>query len=720
MKKAAPLCLTLALIFSQAFVVLATTQQPQAKPPDKDQTVRLKSELVQVRAVVTDKQGHPVTDLQKEDFELSENNHPQEISFFSVESVAEKAAPGAEKPAEPLTLRKSAQDQAVRTVVLFADTVHLSFSTVAATKAALRKFVDEQMTDQDMAALITSSGSLGLLEQFTRDRQVLRAAIDRLAPWRSTAKETLFSPYLAAQILQGNQEAIALGAEIITAEEYIENPMPGYVRSKANMILAEASYRRKATLTTLTAVVDRVAGMPGQRMIAMFSEGFTLAGLGGFFEGLDLQPTIGRAVRSGVVIYSISAKGLQAPMIGPAMRGFVESSVGSSRTGRGSRLQRPSMTASIVESDRDLQEGLNALAHDTGGEAFFNTNDMSGRLQKALNENRVYYALAYHAPNPASEKEAGLFRRIALRVKNHPDYKVRTQRGYQPVEVKAEAAPLTPRQRLIQAMSAPLPTTDIGVAVAADYFEREAEQEQAFVQTFIDANALKFREQDAHYLFDVELATAVYDLTGKQVFVTTNEAHGNFAAERFEAGKRNGYRYGQRIALKPGVYQVQVGVLEPATERIGTAKAWIEVPDISHSKLGLSSIILMREQKADESAAKPAPGAESMSPAVTQGIRVYKRGEVLEYHLMIYGTATQADNGLEMQTEILRGAETVFQSQWRPVSARTIAKDKKGLEVSEQFKLNNLKTGVYEIRITVKDAKVKKPPERTVLFGVEP
>jgi hypothetical protein len=139
-----------------------------------------------------------------------------------------------------------------------------------------------------------------------------------------------------------------------------------------------------------------------------------------------------------------------------------------------------------------------------------------------------------------------------------------------------------------------------------------------------------------------------------------------------------------------------------------------------HSKLGLSSIILVRDQKADEAATKPAPGAESMSPAVTQGIRVYKRGEVLEYHTIIYGTATQGENALEMQTEILRGAETIFQSQWRPVSARAIAKDKKGVEISEQFKLNNLKTGLYEIRITVKDAKTKKPPQRTVLFGVEP
>jgi len=720
MKKTAPLCLSIVMALSQAFVVFATSQQPQPKPTDKDQTIKLKSELVQVRAVVTDKQGHLVTDLKKEDFELSENNHPQDISFFSVESVGDKAAPGAEKPAEPLTLRKQAQEQPARTVVLFADTVHLTFSTVNSTKAALRRFVNEQMTDQDMVALITSSGSLGLLEQFTRDRQVLRAAIERLTPWRSTAQESLFSPYLAAQIMQGSAEALALGAEIVTAEDYIDQPVPGYVRSKANQVLAEASYRRKATVATLAAVVDRVAGMPGQRMIALFSEGFTLLGSGGAYDAIDLQPTISRAVRSGVVIYSISAKGLQPVLVGPSMRGFVESSAGSRRTGGGTRLDRPSMTGSVVNSERDLQDGLNALARDTGGEAFFNTNDMTGRLQKALDENRVYYALAYQSPNPAGEKEASQFRRITLRVRNHPDYKVRTQRGYQPLEVKPETAAATPRQRLIQAMAAPLPTTDIAVSVAADYFERATDQGQALVQIYIDANALKYREQDAHYLFDIELATAVYDLMGKPAFVTTNEAHGDFAAERFETGKRNGYRYGQRLTLKPGVYQVQVGVLEPATEHMGTAKAWIEVPDLSRSKLALSSIILMREQKPNESSTKPASGAESMSPAVTQGIRVYKQGEVLEYHMMVYGTTTQEDNALQMQTEILHGSETLYQSPWRPVTGRTVAKDKKGVEVSEQLKLNNLKTGVYEVRITVKDAKTKKPPQRTMLFGVEP
>jgi hypothetical protein len=62
----------------------------------------------------------------------------------------------------------------------------------------------------------------------------------------------------------------------------------------------------------------------------------------------------------------------------------------------------------------------------------------------------------------------------------------------------------------------------------------------------------------------------------------------------------------------------------------------------------------------------------------------------------------------------------VFQSQWRAVTSRAIEKDKKGIHVSEQYKLNNIKPGIYQLRVTVKDSKSKKPAERGVLFGVEP
>jgi len=73
-----------------------------------------------------------------------------------------------------------------------------------------------------------------------------------------------------------------------------------------------------------------------------------------------------------------------------------------------------------------------------------------------------------------------------------------------------------------------------------------------------------------------------------------------------------------------------------------------------------------------------------------------------------------------MQTEIFRGDAQIYQSQWQQVSSRAVARDRLGVELSQQLKLNNVQPGVYELRVTVKDKKNKKPAVRSALFGVEP
>jgi len=53
-------------------------------PPPQDQPIKVTTNLVEVRAVVKDKQGRLVTNLKREDFEILENKQAQEINriFF--------------------------------------------------------------------------------------------------------------------------------------------------------------------------------------------------------------------------------------------------------------------------------------------------------------------------------------------------------------------------------------------------------------------------------------------------------------------------------------------------------------------------------------------------------------------------------------------------------------------------------------------------------------
>src|SRR5215210_2931909 len=93
--------LALALIFS--LVITAFGQNPTPTPPaqqqeqaDEEDVVRITTNLVQIDAVVTDKNGKLVTDLRPEEVEILEDGQPQKITNFSfVSTDGDTAQPAA-------------------------------------------------------------------------------------------------------------------------------------------------------------------------------------------------------------------------------------------------------------------------------------------------------------------------------------------------------------------------------------------------------------------------------------------------------------------------------------------------------------------------------------------------------------------------------------------------------------------------------------------------
>src|SRR4029077_21072948 len=98
-----------------------------------------------------------------------------------------------------------------------------------------------------------------------------------------------------------------------------------------------------------------------------------------------IQRITSAAAASGVVIYSIDARGL-------SVGGMDASSPTNFDTsGRLLRAAAGEMTAS--------QDGLNALANDTGGRGFYNSNALSTAVTTALKETSAYYLIAWRPDN---------------------------------------------------------------------------------------------------------------------------------------------------------------------------------------------------------------------------------------------------------------------------------------------------------------------------------
>src|SRR5690349_9751070 len=88
-------------LISFALLVPANAQQSSSsQEPQKntEEVVRITTNLVQVDAAVTDRQGHPITDLRKEDFEVYEDGRLQTITNFSFVSTGSAAVTGLSKP----------------------------------------------------------------------------------------------------------------------------------------------------------------------------------------------------------------------------------------------------------------------------------------------------------------------------------------------------------------------------------------------------------------------------------------------------------------------------------------------------------------------------------------------------------------------------------------------------------------------------------------------
>ena len=674
---------------------------------NQGQTIKVKTELVEVRAVVTDRQGRFIENLDKNDFELLVSGKPRAIEFFSFTRVEDQeASPGAPaRDPAPKSVRARLTEPPARTVILCLDTLHLSVSSLALAKKALRKFVDERLTEQDMVALVTSTGSLGIAEQFTRNRELLRYAIEKISPG-PMQRASFFTPYLAACIQRGDSEALTLGIALLRLEDGMDGDrrsMEMMARGRAAEILSEAAYLRKATLYTLKELAAMMAELPGQRMIVLFSDGFTMHESGGSVQTSEVDAATSRAVRSGVVIYSIDAKGLQPPpLFNAAMRGGAAG---------------PRLESYVSASESEEQEAMNALAADTGGEMFRNTNDLGNSLAKAFDANKSYYVLGYYLANEGNPRQ---FNRMSVRVKNHPEYVVRSPKGYfsDAARAKPAEAEATPAQRVARAIQEPLPKTVIGVSASADYFEADEVDGQVTLTVRVDGDNLQYREENQRPLMELEITSLIFNSSGKQVDGFTDLVKGNLAPERLVLAQHNGYRLTRRLQLKPGIYQVRSAVRETSTDRIGTAFAWVEVPNPARSRFALSSLILLDPPGTGKAPASDSVPAGPVNSRVVQGVRLFPHGQACAYFIRIQkGGKSPADIPLVYQTELTRSGKTVLQQDWQP--ATSPEKDSKGITLTGQINLADLGSGIYELRVAVKEPQSKRVLQRTAVFGIE-
>jgi VWFA-related protein len=245
--KASPfLAAALNLTIFSSLLAQTPPQNPTQPKPGEEEVVRVTTNLVQVDAVVTDKNGNAVKDLRAEDFEILEDGKPQKVTACSYISVVSKptisstaTAAEAVKNAPPLPPNPLRPEQVRRTIVFVIDDLALTLQSLNTVKAGLKKFVGEQMQPGDLAAIVRTGGGSGALQRLTSDKQQLYAAIESVR-WRrlyNRAGSRVFAPETGATGL-------------------------------------EALISIKATLMALKNIVSSLKVLPGRKGVVFFTDNF--------------------------------------------------------------------------------------------------------------------------------------------------------------------------------------------------------------------------------------------------------------------------------------------------------------------------------------------------------------------------------------------------------------------------------------------------------------
>ncbi|MDQ3635623.1 MAG: VWA domain-containing protein [Acidobacteriota bacterium] len=651
--------------------VFSQTPQPTATPTKEDDIVKISTNLIQIDVTVTDNKGNVVRDLKPEDFEIYENGKKQDISNFSFISANSEAAKTKEKNDKPDKLditplpTKIRPEQVRRTIALVVDDLTLSFESTHFVRRALKKFVDEQMQDGDLVAIIRTGGGIGALQQFTTDKRQLYAAIEKIR-WNMIGNggAMAFAPLEASPL----ENAKSLGANV--SDEDLEN--------EKNRIQESNQFRENYfAVGTLGAINFTIRGMrelPGRKSVILLSDGFSLTSTNkGFTENnrvlQALRGLVDLANRSSVVVYTIDGRGLQYTGLTAA-----DDTAGLSGQQLGEKISERS--GKLL----DTQAGLTYLAKQTGGFAIYNNNDISGGVGKIL-EDQSYYLIGYQPDDDTFNPEKRRFNNLDVKVKRE-GVKVRYRSGFFGVSDEQLQKPVykTAGEQILNAISSPFAINDIKLNLNTLF--RSDVKDNLFLNSyvFINAEDLSFTNEpdgSKKAVFDI-LAMSFGD-NGVPVDRISKTYTITVKKDGIESFTKNGFVYYFTFPVKkPGAYQMRVAIRDHESEKVGSASQFVEVPKLKKDRLMLSGIVLenisfeqYQNLNQPEKAGQINSNTQNESdPLIDTALREFKKGTVLNYGFEIYNAKAEKMQKpqLEMRIRLFYNGKVIFESTDTPVN----------------------------------------------------
>jgi VWFA-related protein len=698
-------------IFLFSVLIFAQAPTPTPTPNDDDNdVVKISTTLIQVDVTVTDKKGKQVKDLKAEDFEIYENKEKQNITNFSYVSVSSEKTTATPKPtpnqndklAPPAPPNKLKAENTRRTIALVVDDLSLSFESVYYTRRALKKFVDEQMQEGDLVAIIRVGSGIGALQQFTSDKRQLYAAIEKVR-WNPAGNGGIsaFPPIEASfEDLVANSEA---DSQTSNSDDTSTTP----INSTQELTNTQNTKFAVGTLGALNYIVKGMKELPGRKAIMVFSDGFSLITPEGtnnaaIIEQLHVLTDL--ANRAGVVIYTNDARGLQTLALTAA--------------DNTSDLTSDQISQKVDDRKNQLldnQQGLDYLAEETGGRLFKNGNDLNVGIDKMLEDQSGYYLIGYQPDDETFDPKKRKFNKLTIKIKR-PDLQVRYRSGFFGIEddkFSLNQPNTSPDQKIVNALTSPFVINEIAVKLNTLFANDKKLGMYLRPLLHIDAKTLDFEKQaDGKYKTSFNLIAMTFGDNGIPIDQFSKNYTLSLTENSYKIAQEKGFVYNLDVPIKKaGAYQFRIALQDTKSKKLGSATQFIEVPNVKKNRLTLSSLVLENYQESDLQKLKIDHAfVPKTAPLSDTALRRFQRNTVLKYGLEIYNAKLGSDQKpqLDFQLRLFKDGKIYYENKPSKINLNGKIMPDKTL-LGGAFSLGNeLPFGEYVLQIVVFDALAKE------------
>jgi VWFA-related protein len=651
-------------------------------------TLKVQSDIVLTNVVVRDKKtGEVVKGLKASDFTISENGKPQTIASFDFQNVDEAAVlaekstvSGKASIADLLNgnfAANPAQLKDHRLIVMFFDLSSMQPEDIDRAVEAGQNYVNKKMQPADLVALVSISTSLSMDQDFTSDKNALLKALGRYNGTEGTG--------FANGNEGGNSGGTADDASSFTADD-----------SEYNALNTD---RELYAIRSIARSLERVEQ---RKSLLYFSGGLTRQGIE---NQASMRAATNEAVKANMAIYSVDSRGLEAlPPVGNASKGSLR---GTAAYGGGA------MQANL-DANFGSQEVLATLSSDTGGKAFFDSNDFAPAFQQVQHDTEAYYIIGFRSTNTARD---GSYRHLTVKL-NRGDAKLEYRPGYYaPADFQHQKSE-DREQVLNDELRSDLPATDVAVYLQALYFRLDENRSFVPISLIVPGSQIPFLKNGDRDKANIDIIGQVKNAQG--IIVGNVRDNVKLALDQAQQVQRKNIQYSTGFTLAPGKYHVKFVVRENQTGRLGSFETDLQVPDLKKIPLKLSSIVLA-SQRTPNTSKKP------VNPLVRDGVEwipnvphVFRQDQHLYFMYEVYDPAREKTDGLTpapspgltrrpagavrvlTSIEFLNGGVKVYETPL--VEANAINTPERGA-VAFQFDvpLTQLKPGTYVCQVNVID-----------------